>query len=342
MLSPNNQGALGFAHYVRCMAGAKGDPHIARMIAEKTAPETTKLVFKAGVPSTGTGDAFTAADTPLAVLAAAMLASIANLGVFDRMARDATQLPFRQRLMASSAVMEAVLVDENKPTPMMAIPLVDLDAGLVPFRVASMTAITSELARVPATAEHIQREMARGVALGTDRKFLADLVDATTPISSSGVLLNDIAALIDGCTLNAASKPFFVFDMNVVKKMVLARGAELRLFPDVALGNGVMCGEIAGIPLLASDALPSGEGSTALLVDAAQLFVQPGDGVSVTLSTSAAIEMSDAPTNTGETSTGADLVSAFQSDLVAILAACRFGYAIARPEGAASLSDVSY
>src|SRR5438045_6273135 len=98
MLANQNlrQGALNFAHVARCFAVAKGDRELALAYAEKTnANEGVKIILRSGVPAAAVADVWTVGDAPYAVLAQAFLASLANVGAFDRVALDAVQLPMR-------------------------------------------------------------------------------------------------------------------------------------------------------------------------------------------------------------------------------------------------------
>src|SRR6185437_1637539 len=167
----------------------------------------------------------------------AFLASLVNAGAFDRIAQEAIALPMRQRLGVGTGVAEATVVDEGKPVKVQAVPLSDLGDGMVPRKVVALTVLTAELAKVSATGAVIERELRSGVALGTDRKVLADLVAATTPIASVD-MLTDIAALLDAVTLTANSRPYFVFEMAALKKMVVARGTgSVVLFPDLTIAG---------------------------------------------------------------------------------------------------------
>src|SRR2546421_66449 len=98
-LAAAREGARNFAHVVRCLAAAKGDPRLALALAETTgAPEAAKIVLKSGVPATVAGDVFSAAAAPWQVLAQAFLAPLVNSGAADRIMADAMPLPFRTRL----------------------------------------------------------------------------------------------------------------------------------------------------------------------------------------------------------------------------------------------------
>jgi len=329
------EAAPNFGHLCRFLAAAKGDRELALALAERTnANEAVKIVLRSGVPASVIADVYDAAAAPYQMLAKAFLASLVNAGAFDRIANDAVPLPFLQRLGVGTGVMEATVVDEGRPVPMQGLQLSDLGDGMVPLKVVALTALSAELAKVASTAQVIERELRSGVALGTDRKFLADMVAATTPIASTSMLA-DFVALLDALTMRAGARPYFVFEPDAVKAMATARGdGGIKLFPDLDVTGG----SIDGASVIPCDGLASG---VALCIDAIQLGVNRG-AVGLAVSQQGDVELQSAPTQDPATSTGTTLVSMWSSGLVGVKAQRTFAYKLMRDGAVASLSGVNY
>ena len=111
----------------------------------------------------------------------------------------------------------------------------------------------------------MDREMRAAVVAGTDALVLADLVAQTTPIPSSGNVLEDLATGLALITI-ADSRLYFVLRPEDAAQLAVFQTA---LGGPAFPGIGVNGGTLGNIVVIASDALADG---TALLVDASQLL----------------------------------------------------------------------
>lgn len=327
-----------FGHVARFLAAARGDRQLAAALADQQkASEAVRMVLKTGIPAQGIGAVYTDGSAeqlaPYAMLAEAFLAPLVSVGAFDRIAADALQLPFRQRFGIATGIMAATVVAEGLPVPMQGLQISDLGDGMRPLKTSAMCVLTTELAKVAATAAVVERELRTGLALGSDTKFLTDMVAATTPIASANMYA-DVTALIAAVSLRANSRPFLVFEPDRVKALATARINGEKVWPDL----DVLGGTIDGIPCIPSDGLASG---TALMIDAQGVGANRGDaGLSV--SQQGAVELQSAPSQDSTAGSGVELVSMWQSGLVGVLVQRTFAYELIRTASAASLSGIAW
>jgi len=125
----------------------------------------------------------------------------------------------------------------------------------------------------------------------------------------------------------------YIMHASAAAQLALRGGAFVDL-------NARGAGSVGGVPVLISKFVAGdSSGGAIILLDAAQLVLALGD-VSVGVSTQAAIEMSDAPTDppTGSTL----LVSLFQHNLVGVRVERFCNWALASPGAVAYVSGASY
>jgi hypothetical protein len=117
---------------------------------------------------------------------------------------------------------------------------------------------------------------------------------------SPGAIESDIEALFSFVSNGDPIRPFFITSPRGALWHALQRHENGARFPNVKINGG----DIAGVPLLTSAAA----GNKLILVDAGRLLITD-EGLEITASDEAAIQLSDAP-SAGAT----NLVSAFQTD----------------------------
>ena len=117
---------------------------------------------------------------------AAFVASLRNVGAYDRMLADMIQVPLRTRLAVSWTAIVAAETGEAEAKAVHDLNI--LGDTLTPKKVAAIVVLTRELVRAGGAIveQLIDRELRSAVVAGTDALVLADLVAETTPISSSG------------------------------------------------------------------------------------------------------------------------------------------------------------
>lgn len=209
----------------------------------------------------------------------------------------------------------AAFVPQGQP-----IPAVLFDRNLFtlnPTKIAILAAITRELLKSSddRAITVLERLLVRLVVAGEDAALLSDTaaVDGGNPagllagISASGAgsptnADDDLLALFDAVSDGDPVRPVFVTSARgALYLRSLADDDHGSLFRDAQLTDG---GSIAGVDLLISRAA----GARLILIDAGLLGVSD-EGTKIDTSGSAAVQLSDAPTNGA-----ASMVSAFQTN----------------------------
>ena len=98
-------------------------------------------------------------------------------------------------------------------------------------------------------------------------------------------------------------------------------------------------GQLFGMPVIASDHVND---TTAVLVNASDIYLADEGGVSVDASMEASIEMSDAPTGDSGAPTASQSVSMFQTNSVAIRAERTINWMRRRTQSVAYLTGVDW
>jgi hypothetical protein len=142
-----------------------------------------------------------------------------------------------------------------------------LDAKtLDPVKTAVIIFATKELLQLGgATATSLFNvELTNAVVKASDDKFLTDLIAETTPISSSGVPAIDFATLLAAIDSGADARIFVAVTPTVAKQLATYPASEMPANTEMT-PNG---GSVAGVRVIATDALDSGE---AVAFDARQI-----------------------------------------------------------------------
>lgn len=164
-----------------------------------------------------------------------------------------------------------------------------------------------------------------GVA-GTAGVTPASITYGVSGLTSSGAtvvaLSDDVAELLEGFRGNLATSAWIMGSAVAAKIILLTGGAGL------GLGLGLSGGTFMGLPaIVSSSSETSSSGGALVLVDAAQVAIAD-EGISVSRSGDATVEMSDAPAGRSDTPTAAsvNLTSMMQSDTTAFRAIRRINW----------------
>jgi hypothetical protein len=327
--APDAVHARDFARLCRLYAQAKGDNITAAHTELDAQSSYVHNVFTKSDPGMigggGSPDAWGNALADFKVLANAFLATLRSVGVFDAMLPDMLRLPFRTRVALSLATVNGDDVDEG------ALKLVhemEFGADTLDFRKASaMVIVSDELMRLANTEGLIEAELRAGVVGATDRDFLAKLIAATTPVASSGSVLEDLATLFATVETGSASRWYFVIPVEAAAQLAttpsLTNG---QAYPDM----GPTDGRLGAIPVLTSDQLTN----TAVLVDAS-VIAAAAEGLTVQVASHGTVDL-----NNGESPS--QPVSLWQKNLKGILVERFWDATVLRSSRVASLSGVSY
>jgi hypothetical protein len=293
------------------LAQNKGLMAVADRLIGMALGDAPPFVRKANVTSIGVSDmAPLAADPDVQPL----LHQVQRRSVVGRLlSLGAVAVPPYRRLPPTIDEPEGAWVTEGGPIPMARMATTSLYAE--PKRFGFQLAFSAELLKLadPRARNLVVSRSMRALVRGDDTGFLSTSAASTS--APAGILWNRsaigggspqsladdledlVAAVVDGDPFS----PVFI---------VSARGAAflnasgINAFRDVGLTGGT----IAGVPAIVSRSAAH----RMILVDASEIAVND-EGLDVSRSTNAAIQMLDNPTNNSVTPTATNVVSAFQA-----------------------------
>jgi hypothetical protein len=160
----------------------------------------------------------------------------------------------------------------------------------------------------------------------------ASILNGISPRTSTGDPAADVAMLIDHYT-GALDTAVFVMSSKLAARMNLWRDSSGgALFPYLGAGGG----EIAAIPVIASDNVPnSTSGSVLALVDQSGILVAAEETAELRFSGQTSVQMVDIPTG------ASTMVSMYQADCTAVQVICTTSWGLAR-EDACVWTEVQY
>lgn len=333
-----------FARTVKVLAMGRGDPVSARAITAATAWVDASHI-----------DAFLKT-----AVAGNMVSDLGSTAVgldFSEVLRPQTVLgrlaglrrvPARVRIINAVSGSGAKFVAEGKAIPVSKLDLDGLELDL--YKCAGLVVFNSELARSSApSAEIIVRDdCVAAVRQEIDCAFLdpANAGDSATPAS----ITNGVAPLIStGGNIAAIdadlqkmakqvidSGSTMEFSQWILRMKTLIHLAGLRTtdgslaYPTLTVGGG----SLLGMPVVVADTLPpvgSPFISDIVLLDASQVALADDGVVDIAVSTNAALQMDDAPSNASSDGTGSTSLSLYQADCTAVRTTVYINWVLRRP-----------
>ena len=316
-----------FIQIARFLAIAKGTRTYARdlAVAHGASRRVEGILTRAdpGALAPGGSPGWGADLGEYAIVAEAFVASLRNSGAYDRMAGDMISVPLRARFAVSGTAVVGDATDEGAAKTVFDL-AIDGDL-LTPKKIAAIVVVTSDLLKLggPAAERLLDRELRNAVVAGTDKSVLADLVAATTPVASSGNLLEDLSALLAAMSYGSDARLYFIIRPEDVAQAATTQEVAGPAYPTLGIGGG----SVAGVQVLVSDQLADG---VAVLVDATQVLTGT---TPLTL---------DASGNAALYLQGETLRSMFQQDEVALRSERMVAVHVLRDTAVASLSGVAY
>ena len=283
------------------------------------------LVARASVPAMGAGD--NDALNAYTETSAAWLETLRSDSVFDAALPDMRQVPMHTRgaIVTQGFAAGIVAAGHGKPVATLT---VAVGEALQPRKAVGLTAATRELLRQPGARELLELELRQAVGRATDATFLAELIAATTPISSPVLPADDLRALLGMLRYGANARLYWVVPPSYAAHIA----NDGNRWPEMTYVGGTM----AGIKVIVSDALPL---HTAIMFDASQIVANAGT-VELDASDHADLQLDSAPTQDATVPTASNLVSMFQTNSTALRLERSFGFKLMRATAAASLSGL--
>jgi hypothetical protein len=306
------------AKYLTCLVESNGSEVVAARIAERKCPAMRVLpeVFHqraaVGAMPLGTVDPF---DFAPAVFRALLVSDLAAL-----LARF-TKVPARTKVPTENSG-GAVAGWNGQGLPPPVLKSVSATTTLDVFQMQALTVLTKELFRFETTAEKFFMSLIRDAV---SRYFASALFDNTLSATSARP-----AALTNGAgfvTSTGTTSAQMTTDLNNLIANVYTAQEDLawcmrpKTFYRIAAtlggaGLNVSKSNLFGIPVTFLSGMPR----EVVLVDCASVLYASDEQAELSISTETTLEMSDSPSSSGISGTGASLVSMYQAGLVAVQA----------------------
>jgi hypothetical protein len=270
------------------------------------------------------------------LLATAFVESLRDVGAFDRLLPDMLRVPPLTKLAVVTAGVVGASVGEAMAKPVGRVSLAA--QAMDPLKACAFVVLSQELMRMGGAGAIplLRRELTGAVAQVTDEIFISTLTAGLTAIPSSGFTAlgarADLRALLDAVDTGAASKLYLLTTSSIAKRLsIISDASGGSAFPQLTAQGG----SVAGIPLVVSDGVPSGQ---LILCDASQLAAVSGP-VELDISTQGAVQMDTVPDSPPTAST--NLVSLWQMNYAALRCERYFAVERLRDTAVAVVSGVT-
>lgn len=165
----------------------------------------------------------------------------------------------------------------------------------------------------------------------------ASVTNGVTAIPSTGNPEADVEALFEAflkANLSPTSGVWIMSSMTALALSKMKNPLGQKMYPDLSFLGGTFQGLPAIVSQYAGDLL--------VLINAGDVYLADDGQVVTDASREASLQMEDSPSNNSGTGTGAQLVSMFQTNSVAIRAERFINWRKRRPEAVAYVSGVNY
>lgn len=355
-VEPKLEKGIAFARFTKALAAARGNRSEALEIAKHQYPDDSKLlhVLKAAVTAGTTTD-------PKWAGALVEYQDFANdfvdylrpqtiIGRFGQAGVPALrQVPFNVRIPAQTSGGSAGWVGEGKAKPLTAFDFETIEFSWA--KIAAIAVLTDELVRFsnPSADILVRNALAESVIARMDTDFVdpakaavagvspASITNGITGIPSSGNPEVDIEAAFGQfitANLSPANGVWLMSSTTALALSMLRNPLGQKQYPDITL----LGGSFAGLPVIVSQYV----GNQIILVNASDIYLADDGQVAIDASREASLEMATNPTQDSTTGAGAQMVSMFQTNSVAIRAERWVNWKRRRDAAVAVVTGVNY
>jgi len=201
-------------------------------------------------------------------------------------------------------------------------------------------AVSAELIKAggPLANNLLRRELALAVTRATNTWLLPIITSGVASVAASGFtalgVRQDLRTLAANVTSGADAKLFFITTRTIAEALsFLPDSAGAAAFPTMTPTGGT----IAGVPVIVCDEVTSGE---IILCDAQQVAAGTQGTLVLDAATETSIQFDTAPDSPTTAST--NIVSLYQSDIIALKAERWLGAKLLRTAGAAKITGAAY
>lgn len=362
---------IAFARLARCKALGRIDSVPAYEIAKQLYPDHTELAFLLQKGAVAAGTTTVSGWASQLVNVSSVFADFVEylrpmtiIGQFGANGIPSLRrVPFRTVLASQSAGTTGYWVGEGQPKPVSK-PTFG-STYLVPYKCAAIAVATMELLRdsSPSAEAIIRDDIAKAVAAKIDTDFIDPQKGLETNVSpasiSNGVTVNtssgrdadsvraDIVTLMAAYLAANNTPSTGVWVMSAVTALQLSLLTNALGQPEFP-GMSMTGGRLQGLPVITSEFLAYTEdsptqGRDVFLVNASDIWFADDGGIDVSMSTEAALQMDDQPTNaSGPSVTATSMVSMWQTNSVAFRAERTVSWAKRRSEAVQYLASVEW
>ncbi|KQW36516.1 hypothetical protein ASC76_17780 [Rhizobacter sp. Root404] len=329
------------------LASMPGDDPIAFAAKHWGAKSTVVQEMKAAISGGETTDGSGALVMNESV--AEFFDTVRSLSILGRM-QGLRRLPARVPVLLQASGSTAYWIGESKAIPVSrtAFSRDTLDV----YKVAALTVFSREMAAsaseraiavikndlIEAGVRLLDLSLIDPSVAGTADVSPASITHGVTPIASSGDLADDVEAVIAAFTGSLLTASWVMSPRLAAQAGIRAGGK------GIAADLGARGGMLAGLPVLTSESVPlTSDGGMLALIDASGIAVVE-EGMKISRSTEAMVEMSDTPTGATDTPTAATAsrVSLFQSDSAALKMTARVNWLRARAGSVVVIEGANY
>jgi len=347
---------IGFARFAKSLAAAKGVKSEALLIAKHQYPNDSKLhaVLKDAVTAGSTTDPNWAGNlVHYQDYVQDFVDFLRPQTIIGRFGANGIpglrNVPFNVRIPAQTSGGSADWVGQGKAKP-----LTRFDFESITFnfaKVAAIAVLTDELIRFsnPAADALVRQSLADAVIARLDTDFInpdkaevagvspASITNGIDAITSTGVPDQDANAALGVFIANNLQPTGAVWLMSANTALTLSQRKNplgQREYPEMTMFGGTF----QGLPVIVSQYV----GNNLILVDAPNIYLADDGGVAVDISTEASLEMESAPVGDSTAPAGAELVSMFQTNSVAVRAERWINWKRRRTAAVALVTGVDY
>ncbi len=259
--------------------------------------------------------------------AVGFIESLRPASLFYRFTPLAWEFPMFQKTVACAALEVGGATAENSFLPVVA---GGFDERLLtPRKTGGIVALSRELLDQtdPASFAALRRELQRAAVAAVDDTFLAVVLDAVTPTEAAEDTpsLADLREMLEAVATTGAERLVWMAGATMATRLATAEDQDGGpLFPSMSPVGG----RVLNLDCMVSDRIAPGR---LILADASGFLVNEG-GIDIDLARGAALKMMTNPTDTA-----GQLVSVFQTGMVALRVVAAFGCERHRANAVAAL-----